>query len=185
MSYFSRLTDIVTCNLTHLLDDAADPVKEIKQIISEMEEGIAGANRSGKSASANERAIQEELHEHQKQISQWKAAAKSSLAAGNEIEARNSLVRKQETEDLMAGLEQQHHASVATCKHLTTTLHALEARLAEAKRKQLELSEKTGLDESSNQEETGRPAVELAPLSPTRSERIESELAALKRELNE
>jgi len=184
MSYFSRLTDIVTCNLTHLLDNSADPVKEIEQIISEMKEGIAGAHRSVKTASANERSIQEELQEHQKQISQWKAAAKTSLAAGDELEARNSLVRKQEIEDLKAGLEQQHQASVATCEHLTTTLYALEARLAEAKRKQLELTEKTGLAESSPQERPGSPDPEPA-LSPTRSEQIDSELAALKRELNE
>lgn len=184
MSYFSRLTDIVTCNLTHLLDNAADPVKEIEQIISEMKEGIAGAHRSVKSASVNEQAIQEELLEHQKQISQWKAAAKSSLAAGNEVEARNSLVRKQEIEDLKAGLEQQHQASLATCEHLTTTLHALEARLAEAKRKQLELTAQTDLAESSTQEGTDSPAAEPA-LSPTRAEQIDSELAALKRELDE
>jgi len=184
MNYFSRLTDIVTCNLTHLLDNAVDPVKEIEQIISEMKEGLAGAHRSVKTATANERALQEELQEHQKQISQWKSAAKSALATGDENEARNSLVRKQEIKDLMAGLEQQHQASVATCEHLTTTLYALEARLAEAKRKQLEMAEKTGLAESSPQEVTEKPASE-STLSLTRSEQIESELAALKRELSE
>ncbi|MCH9655819.1 MAG: PspA/IM30 family protein [Planctomycetes bacterium] len=184
MSYFSRLTDIVTCNLTHLLNNAADPVKEIEQIISEMKEGIAGAHRSVKTATSNERALQEELQEHQKQISQWKAAAKSALETGDEPEARNSLVRKREIEDLMAGLEQQHQASVATCEHLTTTLYALEARLAEAKRKQLEISEKSSLSESSPQD-VAEMASDKSALSPTRSEQIESDLAALKRELSE
>jgi len=184
MSYFSRLTDIVTCNLTHLLDNAADPIKEIELIIAEMKEGLAGANRSVKTATANERAIQEELQGHHQQISQWKAAAKNALAAGDEVEARNSLMRKQETEDLMAGLEQQHQAAVATCEHLTTTLYALEARLAEAKRKQLELAEKTGTAESAPHATADIPAVASA-LSPSRSEQIESELAALKRELGQ
>ena len=103
MSYFSRLTDIVTCNLTHLLNNAEDPVKEIEQIISEMKEGIAGANRSVKTASANEQAIQQELAEYESQIFQWKEAAKNALGMGDETEARNSLVRKQEVEDLKAG----------------------------------------------------------------------------------
>ncbi|MCA9016880.1 MAG: PspA/IM30 family protein [Planctomycetaceae bacterium] len=184
MSYFSRLTDIVTCNLTHLLNNAADPVKEIEQIITEMKEGLAGANRSVKTATANERAIQKELQEHQQQIFHWKEAAKNALALGDEAEARNSLVRKQEVEDLKAGLEQQHQAAVATCEHLTTTLHALEARLAEAKRKQLELTEKAGLAETSSQA-TAELTPEEPSLTHSRSEQIESELAALKRELGQ
>ncbi len=184
MSYFSRLTDIVTCNLTQLLKNAADPVIEIEQIIAEMKEGIAGANRSVKTAITNKQAIQNELQEHQQQISQWKEAAKNALAAGEEVEARNSLVRKQEVEDLMAGLEQQHQAAVATCEHLTTTLYALEARLAEAKRKQMELSESIGLTESPAQDASELPVSESS-LSPSRSEQIETELAALKRELGQ
>tara|TARA_R110002111_G_scaffold262702_1_gene340318 strand:+ start:14618 stop:15187 length:570 start_codon:yes stop_codon:yes gene_type:complete len=184
MSYFSRLTDIVTCNLTHLLDNAADPVKEIEQIIAEMKEGLAGAHRSVKTATANQRALQKELQEHHQQILQWKTAAKDALTAGDELEARNSLVRKQEIEDLMAGLEQQHQAAVATCEHLTTTLYALEARLAEAKRKQLELTEKMGTAQAPAQADSELPAIESA-LSPSRSEQIESELAALKRELGQ
>ena len=107
MSYFSRLTDIVTCNLTHLLENADDPIQEIEQIIAEMKEGLAGANRSVKTATSNERAIQQELDEHQQQIFQWKEAAKNALALGDEAEARNSLVRKQEIEDLKAGLRSQ------------------------------------------------------------------------------
>ena len=184
MSYFSRLTDIVTCNLTHLLENAADPVKEIEQIIAEMKEGLAGANRSVKTANTNEQAIQKELQEHQQQIFHWKEAAKNALATGDEAEARNSLVRKQEIEDLMAGLEQQHQAAVATCEHLTTTLHALQARLAEAKRKQLEITEQAGLTETSSQATDETPA-EDPTLAPSRSEQIESELAALKRELGQ
>lgn len=184
MSYFSRLTDIVTCNLTQLLKNAADPVIEIEQIIAEMKEGIAGANRSVKTAITNKQAIQNELQEHQQQISQWKEAAKNALAAGEEVEARNSLVRKQEVEDLMAGLEQQHQAALATCEHLTTTLHALEARLAEAKRKQMELSESIGLTESPAQDASELPVSE-SNLSQSRSEQIETELAALKRELGQ
>lgn len=184
MSYFSRLTDIVTCNLTHLLKNAADPAKEIEQIIAEMNEGLAGVNRSVKAATGNQQAIQNELQEHRQQVSQWIEAAKNALAAGDEVEARNSLVRKQEIEDLMAGLEQQHEAALATCEHLTTTLHALEARLAEAKRKQRELTEPNAPTDFSAPDSVDAPADDTS-LSPSRSEQIETELAALKRELGQ
>ena len=45
MSYFSRLTDIVTCNLTELLAREADPAAALEGIIAEMQEGLAGAKR--------------------------------------------------------------------------------------------------------------------------------------------
>lgn len=182
MSYFSRLTDIVTCNLTSLLKNAEDPAKEIEQIIAEMNEGLAGVHRSVKSATGNQEAIEGELREHREQISQWVEAAKQALAAGDEVEARNSLVRKQEIEDLMAGLEQQHQAALATCKHLTTTLHALEARLSEAKRKQRELTDPGRTIKFSTPASADLPP-DKSSLSSSRSEQIESELAALKREL--
>ncbi|MEQ8854488.1 PspA/IM30 family protein [Gimesia sp.] len=184
MSYFSRLTDIVTCNLTHLLENADDPIQEIEQIIAEMKEGLAGANRSVKTATSNERAIQQDLEEHQQQIFQWKEAAKNALALGDEAEARNSLVRKQEIEDLKAGLEQQHRAAVATREHLTTTLHALEARLAEARRKQVELTQQAGISDAPTEEATEAPEPE-STVTPSRSEQIDSELAELKRELGQ
>ncbi len=44
-------------------------------------------------------------------------------------------MRKKEVEALIAGLEQQRSAAVATCNHLKTTLAALEARLADAERR--------------------------------------------------
>ena len=45
MSYFSRLTDIVTCNLTEILSSSDDPIAAIAQVISEMEEGLGGCER--------------------------------------------------------------------------------------------------------------------------------------------
>ncbi len=45
-----------------------------------------------------------------------------------------ALLRKREVGDLVAGLEQQLTASLATRDHLQTTLRAIEARRAEAQR---------------------------------------------------
>ena len=42
MSYFSRLTDIVTCNLTEILARETDPLAAVGEIIAEMQEGLAG-----------------------------------------------------------------------------------------------------------------------------------------------
>jgi phage shock protein A len=179
MSYFSRLTDIVTCNLSEILAREADQRSALTQIVAEMNEGLSGARRSVQTAAAAEERLLADIAEQRRQIDHWMNAAKEHLQTGREDQARLALLRKQEVADLIAGLEQQHQAAVATREHLTTTLHALEARLADALRRQRELDQ---------------PAARAAAFSPpeaavtvsvdqTRAQRVEAELESLKREL--
>ena len=64
MSYFSRLTDIVTCNLTQLLNQATDARAAIAEIVTEMQEGLAGAQRSVNTAVNAEQRLKREIDEH-------------------------------------------------------------------------------------------------------------------------
>lgn len=184
MSYFSRLSDIVTCNLSEILAAADDPEAAVGQIIQEMEEGVAGARRSVATASANEERMQKELHEYRRQIEHWATEARRELAAGREDQARLTLLRKQEIEDVVAGLMQQQQAAIATHQHLQTTLRALEARLAEALRKRQEL-------QSGQPVAVPAPAVSIGAASGTgqldqsRARKIEEELEAIRRELGQ
>jgi phage shock protein A len=182
MSYFSRLTDIVTCNLTQLLNSATDPRAAIADIIREMQEGLAGAKRSVGTAASSEQKLHREIDEHRASVASWTNKARERLAAGAESDARQCLLRKREVEDLIAGLEQQHTAAIATREHLATIQRALEARLSEALRKQIELSAAGPVDTATT------PAVPgfAVPPAATKDERqlqIDAELEALKREL--
>ena len=175
MTYFSRLTDIVTCNLTKLLAEADDPAAALQEIIAEMDAGMAGARRSMQTAQRNEDRIRGEVEEHSAQITHWAGKAKEHLVAGVEGQARLALVRKREVEDLVAGLEKQLVAAEQTREHLSTTFRALEARLAEARRRQ-----QGGADgEESSATDTG------AESNSAVSSEIDDELAALKRELGQ
>ena len=80
-----------------------------------------------------------ELAELDQQTDQLTEAARTCLRADDESAARLALLRKQEVADVVGGLKQQLKAAHATREHLTTTLRALEARLSEARRRQLEL----------------------------------------------
>jgi phage shock protein A len=174
MAYFSRLTDIVTCNLTKLLEEADDPQAALQEIIHEMESGLAGARRSMTTAETNEARIQAEVDEHAQQIAHWTEQARTEVAAGNEDRARLALVRKREADDLVASLKEELDAARETREHLTRTFRALEARLAEARRRETG----TGDDdagESTTAEGTAAPV----------DDSIEDELAALKRELGQ
>lgn len=176
MSYFSRLTDIVTCNLTQMLDAATDPRAALSEIIAEMQEGLVGAQRSVNTATNSELRLQREIDDHKTSISHWTDRARQYLAAGSESEARQCLTRKREIEDLIAGLEQQHRAAIATRQNLATMQRALEARLSEALRKRDDL----GL-EAPVPVRPGSMAVSAA--RDDRDEEIDAELEALKREL--
>jgi phage shock protein A len=181
MSFFSRLTDIVTCNLSELLANEANRDAALAKIISEMEEGLAGANRSVKTASAAEQRLTGEIAEQKSQIEYWSTKAKQHLQSGDENQARLSLVRKREVEDVTAGLQQQHKAAVATRDHLTTTLRALEARLAEARRR-LQTQSAEVASAATTSASSGSGKVQSGHI---RDEEIEAELEALKRELGQ
>ena len=135
MPYFSRLTDIVTCSLTALLEGVEDPAAALAEIIHEINQGIEGAKRSAKTAASNALSLHSEIDEQKEQVAYWVAQAKAKLADGSDDLARQALLRKREVESLLAALVDQHRAATATQHHLTTTLHALQARLAEAERR--------------------------------------------------
>lgn len=179
MSFFSRLTDIVTCNLSHLLAEAKDPRAAIVEIIQEMREGLSGAQRSVNTAASSEDRLRQEIESHKAQVIVWTEKAKEQLLARLDAEARQCLVRKREVEDLIAGLTQQAKAATATREHLATMQRALEARLAEALRRQ---------------ESLGGVAVDSPAAAPSylsspdsakdhRNREVDAELEALKQQL--
>src|SRR5690606_27289792 len=88
MSYFSRLTDIVTCNLTELLSRADDPPAALREIVAEMEEGVAGAKRSVATAEAHRKRLRQEIADQQSQQSMWADRARDALKSGDEPGAR-------------------------------------------------------------------------------------------------
>ncbi|MFK7820185.1 MAG: PspA/IM30 family protein [Planctomycetaceae bacterium] len=182
MSYFSRLTDIVTCNLSEILKTADDPAAAIADVISEMEEGLSGCERCVHRAERAASDLRGELDEYAGQIGDWMDKAKTALASGDENAARQALLRKKEVEDLLAGLEREHKAAVATHDSLKTTLRALEARISEARRRAQEIE--SGTDSEGPSEDVELTGVE-ATIEASRSDMIEDELAELRRQMGD
>lgn len=182
MSYFSRLTDIVTCNISLMLHEAEDPHAAISEIVREMQEGLAGAQRSVNTAANSESRLLREIEEHRSSSAAWMEKARTHLVSNSEVEARECLLRKREVEDLIAGLEQQHKAAIATREHLATMQRALEARLSEALRKQASLGFESPAPTSPSRS-TALPTT-VAPRDDRQSQ-IDAELDALKQQLGQ
>lgn len=183
MSYFSRLTDIVTCNLTEILAESDDPQATLEEIISEMRQGVASAQRTVKAAVMQEENLRIEVEEQKNQVDYWAQQARRELEQGHEEEARHSLRRKREVQDLVAGLEREHEAAQRTAEERVTTLHALEARLADAIRRRAALSGDSNASADADAESHAQHASEPSAVNEERDREIEAELAALKREI--
>src|SRR5262249_54439793 len=124
MSFFSRLSDIVSFKLEDLIAEQVDPPAPMARIISEIEDALAGAKRSVAAAGACEERLKGEVEERRKQAGWWGNKAREDLA-GDQVDAvRQALMRKRETEDLEAGIEQQLAAATSTREHLSTTMRA-------------------------------------------------------------
>ena len=180
MPYFSRLTDIVTCNLSAILAEVDDPRAALTEILREMQEGVAGAQRSMKTSHDHELRIQQEIGEQRAEVLAWDNQARQQLAASQEADARSSLFRKKEVTNLIAGLEQQHRAAIATREQMETMFRALEARQADARRRLTALVGGSAMPVA----ETLQQTVAYPPQLPA-SAQIDEELAALKRELTQ
>ena len=181
MPHFSRLTDIVTCNLTEILNSAADPVLTLREIIAEMDEGLSACRRTVRTSSGNHERLQREINDYEQQKQDWIDRAKHSLSTGDETAAREALTRKVELEGLIAGLRPEMDAAWSTSQHMLRIQKALEARHADASRR---LSELTG------HVETIRLESETAVHSAAAAEQqklneVEAELAELRRQLGQ
>ena len=179
MPYFPRLTAIVTCSLTEILDGSEDPEITLREVIREMEQGLSGARRSARTADSNRARIQRDIEEHTGQMDQWVSRARKALEANREDEAREALTRKVELEDLLDGLKPELNAAAKTHEHMLRIQKALEARHSEALRR---LSEVTGSPaEIQLESETAIHAV--AQSQQNRNDDVEAELEALKKQM--
>ncbi len=139
MNLFTRISDIITANVNALLDKAENPEALIAQVVREMESGLERARRYGATAIAAERRLARELERHREQAVSWKEKARRALASGREDLARQALLHKVENEELVRALLTQHARAQETSATVRSALTALEARLAEARRKQRSL----------------------------------------------
>jgi phage shock protein A len=132
---FIRIHDIITANINDLIDRVEDPERMIKQMIREMEENIARAKDGVIDAIASEKQLYKDLELHRRQSTEWMKKAEDALHANREDLARAALIRKKEYDSIIQSLEPAWESARATSEHLKKQLHALEAKLDEAKRK--------------------------------------------------
>ncbi len=134
-SLFARISDVLSANISDLIDRVEDPEKMIKQIIREMEENIGLAKEGVVDAIASEKTLQQNVDRHRREAKTWQENARTALKDGKDDLARQALVRKNEHDTILKSLEPALESAQGTSASLKAQLKALDAKLDEAKRK--------------------------------------------------
>ncbi len=132
---FARISDVITANISDLIDRVEDPENMIKQIIREMEENIGRAKEGVVDAIASEKTLQQNVDRHRREAKTWQENARTALKDGKEDLAHQALVRKNEHDTILKSLEPALESAQGTSASLKAQIKALEAKLDEAKRK--------------------------------------------------
>ncbi|NLK68448.1 MAG: PspA/IM30 family protein [Clostridiaceae bacterium] len=135
MAILERFGDIIKSNVNAILDKMEDPSKMIDQYLNNMMDDLAEVKRSTAGVMAEETRTKRLVDENQAEVSKYEEYAKKALAAGNENDARVFIAKKQELENIGAGLMTAYaaaHENAVKMRQLhdklTSDIEALKAR---------------------------------------------------------
>ena len=104
MAILERFSDIIKANINVLLEKMEDPEKMIDQYLDNMMKDLAEVKRSTAEVIAEETRTKRLVDENQAETAKYAEFAKKALVAGNEGDARTFINKKQELENIGAGL---------------------------------------------------------------------------------
>jgi len=136
MGIFSRFTDIVNSNLNSILDKAEDPEKIIRLMIQEMEDTLVEVRSSAARAIADKKETTRKLDALEREAGDWEKKAELALDKGREDLAKAALAEKASALRSAESLRTQQDALAEGLEKLNDDIVSLEAKLADAKRRQ-------------------------------------------------
>ncbi len=142
MGIFTRLTDIINSNITHILDKAEDPDKMIRMMIQEMEDTLVEVRSSAARVIADRKEIDRHIGRLQKVQDDWYAKAELALRKNREDLANAALIEKAKLVDIALELEQDRAPLEEALSKYEADIVSLEAKIKEAKQKQKSLIER-------------------------------------------
>lgn len=142
MGIFTRLTDIINSNITHILDKAEDPDKMIRMMIQEMEDTLVEVRSSAARVIADRKEVDRHIKRLQKVQDDWYAKAELALSKKREDLANAALIEKSKLVDIVLELEQDRAPLEEALKKYEADIVSLEAKIKEAKQKQKSLLER-------------------------------------------
>jgi phage shock protein A len=182
MSFFSRMSDILSANVNDLLDRAEDPEKMVKLLVAEMEEHVEKAREGLTKAIAGEKQLETSLNKNRQAAEEWHVKAKSAVDRGDEDLARRCLQRRKEFEKIADSIMPQWEVSRKTSDVLKADFRRLEEKLEEARRKRDVLIARKLAAEAQKEVASVAPAMSRAQRSFSKFDRMESKIERMEAE---
>ena len=147
MSILSRFKDILSSNINAALDKVEDPAKMADQLLRDMSKDLDAVKTETAGVMAEESRTKRLVDENLKNVAKFTDLAKKALVSGNEEDARVFITKKQELENVGAGLQtsaalahenavkmrQIHDKLVKDISALNARRHTIKANAAIAK----------------------------------------------------
>lgn len=135
MGFFGRLATLIKSNLNDLISKSEDPEKMLNQVILDMNTQLVEAKKQVAVAIADEKRLQKQLNSETSVAEEWEKKAMMAIRAGDDVLAKEALMRKKEHDSLAAQYKEQWEKQKQATDQLKTALRALNNKIEEAKRK--------------------------------------------------
>ncbi len=142
MGIFTRFRDIVSSNINSMLDQAEDPEKMIKLMISEMEDTLIELKSSCAGVIAGRKKIGRKLDEILEKKRLWTTRANLAVTKGRDDLAREALVEKRRYSETAEALENERSEHKGLILQYQKDIEELEDKLRNAKEKKRTLVER-------------------------------------------
>lgn len=136
MGIFSRITDIVSANVNSILEQAEDPEKMVRLMISEMEDTLVEVRAQAARSIADRKDVERHLHHARYEVVEWDAKAEHAVRKGREDLARAALMEKRHFQDAVESLEDEFDEVEESILSHDENITRLESKLREVRAKQ-------------------------------------------------
>ena len=142
MGIFTRFRDIISSNISAMLDKAEDPEKLIKLMIREMEDTLVELKTSCAGVMASMKKIQRQLDEVLSRIKYWEERAALAARKGRDDLAREALLEKRRYGEKAGTLEDELSEHGLLVEQYQEDMGQLEDKLGSAREKQRMLQQR-------------------------------------------
>ena len=135
MGIFTRFRDIVSSNISAMLDNAEDPEKLIKLMIREIEDTLVELKSACAGAMASKKRARQSLEKAESRMDHWAGRAELAVSKCRDDLAREALLERRRFADIVDSLNEELEEHTALVTQYQEDIVQLEERLQTSREK--------------------------------------------------
>lgn len=136
MGIFTRFRDIISSNISSMLDSAEDPEKLIRLMLREMEETLVELKAGCASTMAEATQVHQNLDRAREDVRLWDHRSELALQANREDMAREAMSERIQAQERVSGLEKELAGYDELIRKCREDIRLLEERIVSTRDKQ-------------------------------------------------